>query len=217
LIAADRVRFRSRLDGYDREWSSDTDLRLAFYTNLRPGRYQFRVKASNSRGLWSDEETSLSLVILPFFWQTKAFYISAALAVLALAGVAHWRRILVLRRFQELKHREELAAERARIAADMHDDLGATLTKIAVLGAQGAVQILHKRELARVQDAVEMRAELEHSYRGRFGNPMFAAELGFVDDIIDPADTRILVARHLDRLAAKHVERHPRKHGTMPL
>jgi acetyl-CoA carboxylase carboxyltransferase component len=89
--------------------------------------------------------------------------------------------------------------------------------EIAVLGAQGAVQILHKRELAKVQDAVEMRAELEHSYRGRFGNPMFAAELGFVDDIIDPADTRILVARHLERLAAKHVERHPRKHGTMPL
>ena len=89
--------------------------------------------------------------------------------------------------------------------------------EIAVLGAQGAVQILHKRELAKVQDASEMRAELEHSYRARFGNPMFAAELGFVDDIIDPADTRLLVARHLERLASKHVERAPRKHGTMPL
>jgi signal transduction histidine kinase len=141
LLAADRIRFRHRLDGYDHSWSSDTDLRLAFYTNLRPGKYLFRVKASNSRGIWSDDETSLALVILPFFWQTKIFYISAALVLLALAGVAHWQRIRVLGRFQELKHREELAVERTRIAADMHDDLGATLTKIAVLGEVTKAQL----------------------------------------------------------------------------
>jgi acetyl-CoA/propionyl-CoA carboxylase carboxyl transferase subunit len=91
--------------------------------------------------------------------------------------------------------------------------------EIAVLGAQGAVQILHKRELAKVpaDQAGPLRAELEAGYKERFGNPLFAAELGFVDDVVDPADTRILVARHLERLASKHVERAPRKHGTMPL
>ena len=87
--------------------------------------------------------------------------------------------------------------------------------EIAVLGAQGAVQILHRRELARGNE--ELRKELEAGYRDRFGNPLFAAELGFVDDIVDPAETRRLVARHLERLASKHVERAPRKHGTMPL
>ena len=87
--------------------------------------------------------------------------------------------------------------------------------EIAVLGAQGAVQILHRRELARGNE--DLRKELEAGYRERFGNPLFAAELGFVDDIIDPDQTRFLVARHLDRLASKHVERPPRKHGTMPL
>ena len=91
--------------------------------------------------------------------------------------------------------------------------------EIAVLGAQGAVQILHKRELQKVPDEHKagIRADLEAGYRERFGNPMFAAELGFVDDIIDPAETRVHVARHLERLASKHVERAPRKHGTMPL
>lgn len=91
--------------------------------------------------------------------------------------------------------------------------------EIAVLGAQGAVQILHKRELAKVppDQSAALRGELELGYKERFGNPLFAAELGFVDDIIDPADTRIHIARHLERLSAKHVERHPRRHGTMPL
>ncbi|MFA5861260.1 MAG: acyl-CoA carboxylase subunit beta [Candidatus Thermoplasmatota archaeon] len=91
--------------------------------------------------------------------------------------------------------------------------------EIAVLGPQGAVQILHKRELARVpsDQATPLREELELGYKQRFGNPLFAAELGFVDDIIDPSETRVLVARHLERLAGKHTDRHPRKHGTMPL
>jgi acetyl-CoA/propionyl-CoA carboxylase carboxyl transferase subunit len=87
--------------------------------------------------------------------------------------------------------------------------------EIAVLGAQGAVQILHRREIKGGNEA--LKADLEASYRARFGNPMFAAELGFVDDIIDPNATRQLVAFHLERLASKHVERHSRKHGTMPL
>ena len=89
------------------------------------------------------------------------------------------------------------------------------MAEIAVLGAQGAVQILHRRELKNADP--EFRKELEAGYRDRFGNPLFAAELGFVDDIIDPADTRALIGKHLERLASKHVERHPRKHGTMPL
>ena len=87
--------------------------------------------------------------------------------------------------------------------------------EIAVLGAQGAVQIVHRRELKNASP--EFREELEGRYRERFGNAMFAAELGFVDDVIDPDQTRSLIARHLERLASKHVERLPRKHGTMPL
>ena len=134
LVAADRVKFRHRLDGYDSDWSRETDLRLAFYTNLRPGAYRFRVKAANAHGIWNDQETVLPFVILPYFWQTRAFYVGVAVAVVALAAGMHWLRLAAQRRFQELRHQQALTSEKARIAADMHDELGAALTQIAILG-----------------------------------------------------------------------------------
>jgi signal transduction histidine kinase/ligand-binding sensor domain-containing protein len=134
LVAADRVKFRHRLDGYDSEWSPETDLRLAFYTNLKPGAYQFRVKAASAHGIWSEDEAKLSFVILPYLWQTRAFALAIAVAVLALAAALHWRRLTAQRRLQEVKHQQALATEKARIAADMHDELGATLTQITILG-----------------------------------------------------------------------------------
>ena len=134
LVGADRVRFRHRLDGYDQEWSSATDLRLAFYTNLRPGRYQFRLQAANAHGIWNDQESVLSFLILPYFWQTRAFYVGVAVALVALALGLHGLRLRSQHRVQELKHLQALTDEKARIAADMHDELGSTLTKIVILG-----------------------------------------------------------------------------------
>jgi signal transduction histidine kinase len=134
LLGADRVKFRHRLDGYDSEWSPETDLRLAFYTNLRPGGYRFRVKAANAHGIWNEQETMLNFVILPYFWQTRIFYVTAAVVLVAMAAGLHWRRLATQRRFQELKHQQAFTSEKARIAADMHDELGAALTQIAILG-----------------------------------------------------------------------------------
>jgi signal transduction histidine kinase/ligand-binding sensor domain-containing protein len=133
LVAADRVRFRYWLDGYDADWSAESDLRLAYYTNLRPGTYRFRVMASNAHGLWNDEATSLALTIAPHFWQTRLFQWSAGLLVLGLAILLHRQRVGVLRHVQALRHQQQLANERARIAADMHDDLGAALSQISIL------------------------------------------------------------------------------------
>ncbi len=134
LVAADRVRFQHRLDGYDTEWSPETDLRLAFFTNLRPAPYRFRVRASNAHGVPNDQETTLSFVILPFFWQTGAFRISGTVALLGLAALLHGRRLHRLRWQEAVRHEQALAAEKARIAADMHDELGAVLTQITILG-----------------------------------------------------------------------------------
>jgi signal transduction histidine kinase len=134
LVAADRVKFRHRLDGYDSDWSPETDLRLAFYTNLKPGAYRFRVKAANAHGIWSEGEAKQNFVILPYFWQTRSFSVAIAFAGLALASALHWRRLTAQRRLQDVKHQQALAAEKARIAADMHDELGATLTQITILG-----------------------------------------------------------------------------------
>jgi signal transduction histidine kinase len=134
LLGADRLRFRHRLEGYDSEWSPETDLRLAFYTNLKPGKYQFRVKAANAHGIWSEQETMLSFTILPYFWQTRLFYFSLAAAALLLAAGLHGWRLNEQARVKEIKHQQALISEKARIAADMHDELGAALTQIAVLG-----------------------------------------------------------------------------------
>jgi signal transduction histidine kinase len=157
LVGADRLRFRHRLEGSDSDWSPETDLRLAFYTNLKPGEYRFRVKASNAHGIWNDHDAALSFVILPYFWQTKMFYLSLAGIVIALAAGLHWRRLTVERRIQFLKHQQDLASEKSRIAADMHDELGAALTQIVMLGEAGKAQVaneaLTRSTLDRISDA----------------------------------------------------------------
>lgn len=134
LTQSDRVRFRFRLDGYDDNWLPDTDLRLAFYTNLRPGRYRFRVQAANSHGVWNTGEETLSFTIQPHFYQTAGFHVATGIALLFSLALLHFRRIRKLQREQDLQHQVDLNEGRARLAADMHDELGAALTRIAVLG-----------------------------------------------------------------------------------
>lgn len=134
LAQADRIRFRYRLEGYDEDWSPETELRLAFYTNLRPGPYCFRVKAANAHGIWNEADTALTFRIQPYFWQRPLFQASSAAILLALILGAHGHRLREHKRLHELKHQQALMNEKARIAADMHDELGARLTQLAILG-----------------------------------------------------------------------------------
>lgn len=92
--------------------------------------------------------------------------------------------------------------------------------EIAVMGAPGAVQILHGRRLAAVGDDDARRTEqvaLERDYEERFSNPYVAAERGFVDEVVSPADTRRALAAALDRLATKREHAMPRAHSNSPL
>lgn len=92
--------------------------------------------------------------------------------------------------------------------------------EIAVMGAPGAVQILHGRRLAAVEDGEARRSEqvaLERDYEDRFSNPYVAAERGFVDEVVDPAGTRRALAAALDRLATKREHAAPRAHSNSPL
>ena len=89
--------------------------------------------------------------------------------------------------------------------------------ELAVMGPQGAVEILYKRELQNAADPVARRAELVDDYTERFANPYAAAERGFVDDVIDPAETRIKVIAGLEMLKSKREELPHRKHGNIPL
>ncbi len=158
LLAADRVRFRYRLEGQDKNWSEETSQRIAFYSNLQPGRYQFRVQSSKAPGAWPEEEWLLGLLIHPYFWQTRLFQAAAALAVLGAALLLHRQRLRTLRVVQELRHRQQFTGERARIAADMHDDLGAALTQIAILGEVAKRQLADAPQAAPLLDRISQSA-----------------------------------------------------------
>ncbi|HVL48126.1 MAG TPA: acyl-CoA carboxylase subunit beta [Candidatus Thermoplasmatota archaeon] len=89
--------------------------------------------------------------------------------------------------------------------------------EIAVMGPEGAVNILYRKELAEAKDPAAKRAELVRQYRETFANPYVAAEKGYIDDVIEPQDTRAVLIDALQSLASKRVERPPRKHGNIPL
>jgi len=89
--------------------------------------------------------------------------------------------------------------------------------QIAVMGAQGAVNVIHRRDLAAAEDPDAKRDELISEYEERFNNPYLAAERGLVDDVIEPRETRPRLIRVLEMLRTKRESMPPRKHGNIPL
>ena len=89
--------------------------------------------------------------------------------------------------------------------------------EIAVMGAEGAVNIIHRRTLSKANDAVAERARLIREFEVEFSTPYQAAQLGYIDDVIDPRDTRRRVIRALEMLANKADSNPPKKHGNIPL
>jgi acetyl-CoA carboxylase carboxyltransferase component len=89
--------------------------------------------------------------------------------------------------------------------------------ELAVMGPQGAVEILYRRDLEQAGDPDARRAELVAKYTEHYANPYVAAERGYVDDVIDPADTRVLLVKGLAMLRSKREELPRRKHGNVPL
>jgi acetyl-CoA carboxylase carboxyltransferase component len=89
--------------------------------------------------------------------------------------------------------------------------------ELAVMGPQGAVEIVYRRELQQAADPVARRAELVAEYSEKYANPYAAAERGYIDDVIDPADTRLKIAAGLAMLRSKREDLPRRKHGNVPL
>jgi acetyl-CoA carboxylase carboxyltransferase component len=89
--------------------------------------------------------------------------------------------------------------------------------EIAVMGPDGAVAILYRRELAESKDPAALKSELVKKYRDKIANPFIADELGYIDEVIDPAVTRKKILSALDALSNKWVKVPQRKHGNMPL
>jgi acetyl-CoA carboxylase carboxyltransferase component len=89
--------------------------------------------------------------------------------------------------------------------------------ELAVMGPQGAVEIIYRRELQQAADPTARRLELVTEYTEKYANPYAAAERGYIDDVIDPAETRVKLIAGLELLSSKREELPKRKHGNMPL
>ncbi|PTY07119.1 hypothetical protein DB347_07345 [Opitutaceae bacterium EW11] len=134
-VAPSKVLFRYRLDGIDDTWVDAGAKRTAYYSRLPAGDYRFHVIACNNDGQWNLEGASLAFTVAPFIWQTWWFVgLCALLAAAAVAlAVRHFTHRRMQRRIEQMERQHELERERARIAQDIHDDVGASLSRIAML------------------------------------------------------------------------------------
>jgi signal transduction histidine kinase/ligand-binding sensor domain-containing protein len=136
FVAPEQVRFRYRLEGWSDDWNETVRPRTAIFSRLPAGDYKFHVTAGNSGGVWNNSGASFDFIVAPFFWQAWPFRGIVALiftaAVVALVRHFSFRNVrLKLRRAEQ---EAALQKERARIAQDMHDELGARFTQISLLG-----------------------------------------------------------------------------------
>jgi len=120
LTAPEKVRFRYKLEGYDRDWQEAGNRRQAFYTNLRPGNYTFRVIACNNNGVWNESGARMSMILPPAFYQTYWFLAFCVLATAALIWFLYVRRVRHVAAIYKGRM-EERVQERERIARDLHD------------------------------------------------------------------------------------------------
>ena len=132
-----QVRFRYRLEGLEEAWNEVGRRRYAQYSYLRPGSYRFLVSACNSDGVWNETGAALAIEVLPHFWETWWFIgLCGATAISTLATTVY--RISSRRlqqKLQRLQRQRAIQEDRARIARDIHDDLGAGLTQITLCSA----------------------------------------------------------------------------------
>ena len=133
--AGDKVRFRYRLEGLDKDWVEADNWRTAQYRHLPPHAYRFRVIACNGEGIWNKNGALVEFVVQPFFYQTWWFKILAAAAVIG--GISYGVRRAATRKYRRklarLQQQHAIERDRARIAKDIHDDVGAGLTQITLL------------------------------------------------------------------------------------
>ncbi len=122
LTMPERVQFRYKLEGVDREWQEVGTRRRAYYTDLAPKAYRFRVMACNNDGVWNEAGASLDFSIAPAFYQTRWFQgVCVAVVLLLCWGLHRYRMYQMARRFK-LRF-EERVNERSRIARELHDTL----------------------------------------------------------------------------------------------
>jgi signal transduction histidine kinase/ligand-binding sensor domain-containing protein len=135
FVAPEKVRFKCRLNGFEPDWADVGTKRVATYNYIPPGTYSFQVIACNNDGVWNKTGASLKFEVLPYFWQTTWFHVVGGVATALAAGGVVWfdTRRRMRRRLERAERQRDIERERTRIARDIHDDLGAQLTRITML------------------------------------------------------------------------------------
>jgi len=135
FVAPENIRFRYRVEGWDDGWIEGGTKRSATYSRLPAGDYTFRVTACNNAGIWNENGAAIALTVPPFLWQRwpvrAAVLCVFTLGVIAAVRYVSYRRLRL--KLSRLERETALQRERARIAQDLHDDIGASLTHIALL------------------------------------------------------------------------------------
>ncbi len=198
FVAPEKVRFKCRLNNFETEWADVGTKRVATYNYIPPGNYSFQVTACNNDGVWNETGASLKFEVLPYFWQTTWFHVLGGVATALLAGAMVWAdaRRRMHRRLEKLERERAMERERARIAQDIHDDLGASLTHIAMLSgsarsdvdvpepvAKNLNRIFDRaRELTRAMDEIVWAVNPRHdtldslaNYLNRFAHDYLSA------------------------------------------
>ena len=167
LVAPEKVLFRYKLEGYDGEWQDAGNRRQAFYTNLGPKDYRFRVMACNNSGVWNEAGASLDFSVAPTYYQSLWFQVLCAAAFLALLWVLYLYRVHQIAR--EFSARlEGRVDERLRVSRELHDTLLQSF-QASLIQMQAARELFSRRpEKAshNLDDAITMAARAIAEGRG---------------------------------------------------
>lgn len=148
FVIPQKVRFNYRLEGFDKSWQEAGTRRVAYYTNIYPGRYRFQVIACNQNGVWNEQGASISFYLPPFFYQTIWFYLLCLFAVAVISWVIYRSHVKRIKTEFSL-----VMKERSRIAREIHDTL-----------AQGFVGIGMQIEAAIKKSIDSPVKSMEHLY-----------------------------------------------------
>lgn len=165
FMAPEKLRFRYRLVGLDGVWRDVGAMRTVTFTSLPPGRFRFEVMAARPGAPWTGPAVALPLEVRPRFWQVWWFLALALVAGACLVGIAvrWWSLRRLRRRMEVLEQERKIEGERTRIAQDLHDDLGATLTEINFLGVLGAAGATSPETRKRLEGIVERAQRMAKS------------------------------------------------------
>lgn len=202
FVAPEKVRFKYQLEGLETGWQDVGTRRGADFTYLPPGNYSFHVIACNNDEVWNNKGADFAFDLLPYFWQTSWFAVLSGAVIVGAVGLGvHLdARRRMHRRLEALERQRAIERERARIARDIHDDLGARLTRISLLSDGIPTNTINppqagdalKRIFSTSRESVQALDEIVWAVNPRFDTlESLASYLGnFAQDMLETAAIR---------------------------